>query len=94
MTIHWCGTGLSSVPGLRRLIEAGPDVAVWNRTLEEARIAVGNLTDRIAVLDPEALGAALAPGDILVSMYPADWHQRLAELALAARARISSRRAI
>jgi saccharopine dehydrogenase (NADP+, L-glutamate forming) len=34
------------------------------------------------VLDPEALGAALAPGDILVSMYPADWHQRLAELAL------------
>jgi saccharopine dehydrogenase (NADP+, L-glutamate forming) len=22
MTIHWCGTGLSSIPGLRRLIEA------------------------------------------------------------------------
>jgi saccharopine dehydrogenase (NADP+, L-glutamate forming) len=82
MTIHWCGTGLSSVPGLRRLIEAGRDVAVWNRTAEEAQAAVGDLTGRIAVLDPEALGAALAPGDILVSMYPADWHQRLAELAL------------
>ena len=23
MTIHWCGTGLSAIPGLRRLIEAG-----------------------------------------------------------------------
>jgi hypothetical protein len=34
------------------------------------------------VLEPEALRAALAPGDILVSMYPSDWHQRLAELAL------------
>ncbi len=83
MTIHWCGTGLSSVPGLRRLLAARPDVAVWNRTREEAEAAVGDLTDRIAVLDPEALGAALAPGDILVSMYPADWHERLAGLALA-----------
>jgi saccharopine dehydrogenase-like NADP-dependent oxidoreductase len=86
MTIHWCGTGLSSVPGLRRLLEAGRDVAVWNRTPEEAEAAVGDLTDRIAVLDPEALGPALAPGDILVSMYPADWHQRLAELALSRKA--------
>jgi saccharopine dehydrogenase-like NADP-dependent oxidoreductase len=86
MTIHWCGTGLSSVPGLRRLLDARPDVAVWNRTLEEAQAAVGDLTDRIAVLEPEALGHALAPGDILVSMYPADWHQRLAEVALGARA--------
>jgi saccharopine dehydrogenase (NADP+, L-glutamate forming) len=84
MTIHWCGTGLSSVPGLRRLLEARPEVSVWNRTLEEARAAVGDLTDRIAVLDPETLRAELAPGDILVSMYPSDWHQRLAELALGA----------
>ena len=32
MTIHWCGTGLSALPGLRRLLEAGRDVKVWNRT--------------------------------------------------------------
>ena len=24
MTIHWCGTGLSAIPGLRRLIERTP----------------------------------------------------------------------
>jgi saccharopine dehydrogenase (NADP+, L-glutamate forming) len=86
MTIHWCGTGLSSVPGLRRLLEAGRDVAVWNRTIDEAKAAVGDLTDRIAVLEPEALAASLAPGDILVSMYPADWHQGLAELAVSRKA--------
>ncbi len=34
MTIHWCGTGLSAIPGLRRLIEAGHPVTVWNRTVE------------------------------------------------------------
>ena len=86
MTIHWCGTGLSSVPGLRRLLDADRDVAVWNRTIDEAEAAVGDLTDRIAVLEPEALAASLAAGDILVSMYPADWHQRLAELALSRKA--------
>jgi saccharopine dehydrogenase (NADP+, L-glutamate forming) len=86
MTIHWCGTGLSSVPGLRRLLDARSDIAVWNRTVEEAQAAVGDLTHRIAVLDMDALAAALAPGDIVVSMYPADWHQRIAECALVHRA--------
>ena len=26
MTIHWCGTGLSAIPGLKRLLEAGYEV--------------------------------------------------------------------
>jgi 3-hydroxyisobutyrate dehydrogenase-like beta-hydroxyacid dehydrogenase len=47
MTIHWCGTGLSSIPGLRRLIEAGHPVTVWNRTVEKARAEVGDLTQDI-----------------------------------------------
>ncbi len=29
MAIHGCGTGLSAIPGLRCLIGAGHDVAVW-----------------------------------------------------------------
>ena len=48
MTIHWCGTGLSSGPGLRRLLEAGQTVVVWNRTVEKAREVVGDLTQRVA----------------------------------------------
>lgn len=82
MTIHWCGTGLSAIPGLRRLIEAGHPVTVWNRTLEKARDAVSDLTDDIRVFEIDALGAALAKGDVVVSMLPGDWHVPLAELAI------------
>ncbi len=83
MTIHWCGTGLSAIPGLRRLIEAGHEVTVWNRTEAKARDAVGDLTDNIHAFDIDALGAVLARGDVIVSMLPGDWHVPLAELAIA-----------
>ncbi|WP_372884376.1 saccharopine dehydrogenase family protein [Shimia sp.] len=83
MTIHWCGTGLSAIPGLRRLIGAGHPVTVWNRTPEKAREAVGDLTDDIRGFDIDALGAALAPGDVVVSMLPGDWHVPLAERCIA-----------
>lgn len=82
MTIHWCGTGLSAIPGLRRLIEAGHDVDVWNRSTDKAKAAVGDLTTRIKAFDPEALGADLRKGDVVVSMLPADWHVPLAKLCL------------
>jgi len=83
MTIHWCGTGLSAIPGLRKLIQSGQDVIVWNRTIDKARSAVGDLTDQINAFDMDALNDALTPGDVLVSMLPGDWHVRLAELAIA-----------
>jgi len=82
MTIHWCGTGLSAVPGLRRLIKAGHEITVWNRTTDKARDAVGDLTQRIEAFDPDALSAEVQPGDVVVSMLPGDWHVPLAELAL------------
>lgn len=82
MTIHWCGTGLSAIPGLRRLIEAGQDVTVWNRSTDKAQQAVGDLTDRIKAFDADALAADLHKGDVVVSMLPADWHVPLAKLCL------------
>ena len=42
-TIHWVGTGLSAKPGLRRLIERGHKVIVYNRTVEKARQAIADL---------------------------------------------------
>ncbi|MCD9146911.1 saccharopine dehydrogenase family protein [Pseudophaeobacter flagellatus] len=82
MTIHWCGTGLSAIPGLRRLLEAGHDVAVWNRTTDKAREAVGDLTSNIHAFDMDALGALLSPADVVISMLPGDFHVPLAELAI------------
>ncbi len=82
MTIHWCGTGLSAVPGLRRLIEAGHPVAVWNRTVEKAREAVGDIARDIRAYDIGALDAAIAKGDLVVSMLPADQHPAIARLCV------------
>ena len=39
MTIHWCGTGLSSVPGLRRLIDIGSPVRFTVHDIAVSRIA-------------------------------------------------------
>ncbi|MFZ5964515.1 saccharopine dehydrogenase family protein [Thalassococcus sp. BH17M4-6] len=82
MTIHWCGTGLSAVPGLRRLIGEGHEVTVWNRTLDKAEDAVGDLTQRLHEFEMEALSAEVQQGDVIVSMLPADFHVSLAELAI------------
>ncbi|MEM8729918.1 MAG: saccharopine dehydrogenase C-terminal domain-containing protein [Pseudomonadota bacterium] len=90
MTIHWCGTGLSAIPGLRRLIAGPTPVVVWNRTVEKARDAVGDLTDDIRVFDLASVSEAVAPGDIIVSMLPGDWHVPLAEAAIAAKAHFVS----
>ena len=82
MTIHWCGTGLSAVPGLRRLIGEGHKVVVWNRTVDKAREAVGDLTQDIRAYALDALTTALQPGDVAVSMLPADQHVGIAKACL------------
>ena len=83
MTVHWCGTGLSSGPGLRRLIAAGHNVVVWNRTVEKAREAVGDITSDIRPYSLEALTAALQPGDVAISMLTVDHHVGIAKACLA-----------
>ena len=83
MTIHWCGTGLSAIPGLRAMLEEGREVCVWNRTPEKARAALGALTDWIEPFQLGTLQEALNPGDIVVSMLPAEWHLPLARACLA-----------
>ena len=82
MTIHWCGTGLSAIPGLRKLITDGHDIIVWNRTIEKAISAVGDITESIKEFDIQKLEKHLKKGDIVVSMLPGDWHVPLAKLCL------------
>lgn len=89
-TIHWCGTGLSSGPGLRRLLENGHKVVVWNRTVAKAQEVVGSLTTDIRPYSLEALTAALEPDDIAISMLPADQHVGIAKACLAKNANFVS----
>ena len=90
MTIHWCGTGLSAIPGLKRLIDLGYPVTVWNRTVTKAQEAVGTYTQDIRAFDLATVKAALQPGDTVVSMLPGDWHVPLAQAAIKAGAHFVS----
>ena len=90
MTIHWCGTGLSSGPGLRRLLQNGHKVVVWNRTVAKAQEAVGDLAKDIRPYSLEALTEALQPNDIAISMLPADQHVSIAKACLSKNANFVS----
>jgi saccharopine dehydrogenase (NADP+, L-glutamate forming) len=88
--IHWCGTGLSAVPGLRRLLGSGHEITVWSLPRQVAVDAVSDLAERIEEFEDETFAAALNPGDVIVSMVPADRHLALARHALAAKAHFIS----
>ena len=90
MTIHWCGTGLSAIPGLRKLILDGNKVIVWNRTVRKAREALEGIEVKIYAFDIEDLEKKLNPKDIVVSMLPGDWHVPLAKLAISKKAHFVS----
>ena len=89
-TIHWIGTGLSSVPGLRRLIENGHNVIVWNRTKEKAVEAVGDLNADIRTFQMSDFENQLQRDDVAISMLPGDWHVPIAEACLNAGANFVS----
>ena len=82
--IHWLGTGLSAIPGLKKLIENGHSVIVYNRTVEKASDALlgieGNF--RIEEFSLEAIKQNAIAGDVVVSMLPGNFHVPVAELSL------------
>ena len=90
MAVHWCGTGLSAIPGLKKLILGGNNVIVWNRTVSKSRKALEGVQVTIYEFDIEALEEKLAPTDIIVSMLPGDWHVPLAKLAISKKAHFVS----
>lgn len=90
MTIHWIGTGLSSIPGLRRLLRGNTPVVVWNRTVPKAEAALGDVATDIRAYTPDAVAAAVGAGDVVVSMLPADQHVGLARICLDAGAHFVS----
>ena len=83
-TIHWAGTGLSAIPGLRRLIGANYSVRVYNRSVDKAQNAIADLgkDTPVQAFDEATLANNLEPGDIVVSMLPGDFHVPLAKAAL------------
>ena len=83
--IHWLGTGLSSIPGIRRLANKYENLTIWNRTLEKAEQSINHVNkDNVVAkkFDMQALSTSLKVGDIVVSQLPADHHLSIARLCL------------
>ena len=90
--IHWLGTGLSAIPGLKMLIENGHTVLVYNRTVKKAIKALSDLKGDYQVF-PFSLHSVeenVAAGDIVVSMLPGNFHVPVAELCLSLNAHFVS----
>lgn len=83
-TIHWLGTGLSSIPGLKSLIKNNHNVIVWNRSRQKAIKLLedisGNYTVKTLVLSD--LKRFVNDDDIVVSMLPSSMHVKVANLCL------------
>jgi Saccharopine dehydrogenase and related proteins len=83
--IHWLGTGLSSIPGIRRITQNYENVTIWNRTLEKAQQSISHVDKQNVIaksFDKESLTSVLNAGDIVVSQLPANHHLTIAKLCL------------
>ena len=75
--IHWLGTGLSSIPGIRRLAQNYDHLTIWNRTLEKAKHSINHVNKQNVLakkFDIDSLSQILKAGDIVVSQLPANQH--------------------
>jgi saccharopine dehydrogenase (NADP+, L-glutamate forming) len=91
-TIHWLGTGLSSLPGLKSLIESDYKLVVYNRTLEKTTKALRGVKGNFRVLaySLSALDAHVRAGDVVVSMLPGEFHVDVAKRCLSLNAHFVS----
>ena len=70
--IHWLGTGLSSIPGIRRLAKKYDNLTIWNRTLEKAEQSINHVNKNnvsAKSFDIVSLSNTLEAGDIVCLLY-------------------------
>ena len=83
--IHWLGTGLSSLPGIRRIASKGHKLTVWNRTLSKAEFSINHIQSNNVLakkFDLIKLSSSLMPGDVVVSQLSANMHIDVARICL------------
>ena len=83
--VHWIGTGLSSLPGIRRLAQNLENLTIWNRTLEKAENSINHVNKHnvnAKKFDINHIFEEANPGDIVISQLPATRHPEIAKLCL------------
>ena len=84
-SIHWLGSGLSSVPGIRRLASNNYNLTVWNRTLSKAQKSIDHVkSDKVTAksFNINELKETVEEGDIIVSQLTASMHLDIAKICL------------
>jgi len=83
--IHWLGSGLSSIPGIRRLASNNYNLTVWNRTLSKAQKSIDHVkTDKVSAktFNINEIEKKVEQGDIIVSQLTASMHLDIAKICL------------
>ena len=83
--VHWIGTGLSSLPGIRRLAKNLDNLTIWNRTLEKAENSINHVNKynvKAKKFDIDLIFREVNPGDIVISQLPTTKHLEIAKLCL------------
>ena len=83
--VHWIGTGLSSLPGIRRLANNLENLTIWNRTLDKAKKSINHVNKhnvKAKKFDIDLIFNEAKPGDIVISQLPATSHPEIAKLCL------------
>ena len=83
--IHWLGSGLSSIPGIRRLASNNYNLTVWNRTLSKAQKSIDHVkTDKVSAktFNINEIAEKIEQGDIIVSQLTASMHLDIAKICL------------
>jgi len=83
--IHWLGSGLSSIPGIRRLASNNNNLTVWNRTLSKAQKSINHIkTSKVSAkaFNLEEIIKSVNQGDIIVSQLTASMHLEIAKICL------------
>ena len=83
--IHWLGSGLSSIPGIRRLASNNYNLTVWNRTLSKAEKSIDHVkTDNVSAktFNINEIADKVEQGDIIVSQLTASMHLDIAKICL------------
>ncbi len=84
-TVHWLGSGLSSAPGIRKLVSSGVDLNLWygDKTQAQQLVISSNIDIPLKSLDWPFLEQEIKAGDIVVSMLPSTLHFKVAKICLA-----------
>jgi saccharopine dehydrogenase (NADP+, L-glutamate forming) len=83
--IHWLGSGLSSVPGIRRLASNNYNLTVWNRTLSKAQKSIDHVkTGKVSAktFNINEIEEKVEQGDVIVSQLTASMHLDIAKICL------------